>query len=107
MPGGLKKHLEEFVERRVEELSVSKSKNNVEYENLKNRAYEIQNKLVPQLSDEQQDMFVEYEAAMSAQDAIMRDSLYRDGLFDGIKIAKLILKCNPKDIDSYWKNIKD
>lgn len=104
MPAGIKKYLEEFVENRVEELSISKPKNNREYARLKDKAYELQSKLVPTLTDEQQDIFVEYEAAMSAQDAIMRDSLYRDGLLDGIKIAKLVLKCDPKDIDGCIKN---
>ncbi len=101
MPGGLKSHFEGFVEKRVEELSTLKPKNDLEYEELKKKAYEIQKKLMLQLSDEQQDLFVEYEAAMSAQDAIMRDSLYRDGLLDGIKIAKLVLKCDPKGTDGF------
>jgi len=104
MPGGLKKHLDEFVQRRVEELSHSKSKNNSEYIKLKDKAYELQLKLMPTLTDEQQDLFVEYEATMSSQEAIMRDCLYRDGLLDGIKTAKLVLKCDSKDKDGPRKN---
>ena len=103
MPAGLKKYLEEFVENRVEELCILKSTNIREYARLKDKAYELQSKLMHLLTGEQQDIFVEYEATMSAQDAIMRDSLYRDGLLDGIKIAKLVLKCDSKDKDDFRK----
>ncbi len=106
MVRGLKKHLEEFAERRVEELSILKSKNDNDYEELRKRAYEAQHKLAMQLSDKQQDLFVEYEAAINAQDAIMMESLYKEGLFDGVKIAKMILRCSPKDIDNYWRDGK-
>lgn len=105
MPGGLKKHLDEFIQRRVEELSHSKSKNNSEYIKLKDKAYELQHKLMPTLTDEQQDLFVEYEAAMSSQEAIMRDCLYRNGLLDGIKIARLMIKAENDGFRGFVKNI--
>lgn len=106
MPGGLKKHLDEFIQRRVEELSHSKSKNKKEYIMLKDKAYELQRKLMPTLTDEQQDLFVEYEATMSSQEAIMRDSLYRDGLLDGIKIARLVLRAENEGFRGFVKDIE-
>lgn len=92
MPGGLKKHLEETAERRVEELGILLLKNDSTYKELRIRAYEVQQMLVAKLTEEQQGIFVEFEGLQNSQEAIVRDRIYRDGFMDGVKLVRLLLK---------------
>jgi flagellar basal body-associated protein FliL len=92
MSGGLKKHLEEAAERRVEELGILLLKNDNTYKELRTREYEVQQILMTTLTEEQQGMLVELEGLHSSQESIARDRIYRDGFMDGVKLVRLLLK---------------
>lgn len=107
MPGGLKKHIQEIAERRVEELRTLLLNNDRDYADIRTQSYELQQKLMTILDNEQQGMFVELEAMQSSQEAIIHDELYKYGFMDGIKVVKLILKFEPKDMGRYMRKEKE
>jgi len=99
MPVGLNKYLEEIADKRVEELRFQLSQKNIRYVELKAQAYELQQKLMATLTEEQQGMLVKLEDLESAQEAIIHDDLYMNGFKDGLKCARLVLGYCPKDPD--------
>jgi hypothetical protein len=104
MPGGLKKHLVEIAERRVEELRTLLLKNDMDYADQRAQSYELQRTLITTLNSKQKRIFAELETMQNSQEAFIHDELYKYGFMDGIKAAKLILKCNSKDIKSNFGN---
>lgn len=92
MFGRFKVYLEIFFERRVEDIAILAQKDDsviamlIEEKRLQDKI------LIEKLDEEGQKAFMNYESANSCLEAKIRDRLYRQGFFDGMKVVRIFSK---------------
>lgn len=87
---GLKEYIMDFICERSNDVSAEIMCSNQEYIDLFNKECEIFERLKLVLPGEMQNLLMEMETLETNQEAIMHDGLYKQGLIDGIRIAKAI-----------------
>ncbi|MBV4416107.1 hypothetical protein KM792_02635 [Clostridium tyrobutyricum] len=74
-----------FMERRISKILLN-LKNNAEYNELKIRSRNIENKIMNKLNSEEQNLFIKYEDILDEQLGIAMGKIYKTGFEDSIKI---------------------
>jgi hypothetical protein len=85
-------YLEEFMCDRTEEIEQEIFTNNQRYRELTTEICEVQRALTDDLSPQLQSLVDRYYDAETEQDCIVSETMYRQGLIDGIKITGIIHK---------------
>jgi hypothetical protein len=91
----LKRHsqyFEEFIIERTEEIGREILCKNQRYQELNSKIIEVQDALTANLSPQTQSLVNKYDDAESEHECIVRETMYRQGLIDGIKLTGVIHK---------------
>ncbi|EPR08081.1 DUF6809 family protein [Ruminiclostridium papyrosolvens] len=87
---GLKKYFKDFVTERSIDISARICCFNGEYRKLDLKINEMQEEINQKMPEDMQQLFIKLEELETAQQAIIQDGLYKQGLLDGIRIARTI-----------------
>jgi hypothetical protein len=83
-------YFEEFIFGRTEEVEQEIFSNNQRYQELTTEICEVQQALTDNLSPQLQSLVDRYYDAETEQDCIVSETMYRQGLIDGIKLTGMI-----------------
>jgi deoxyadenosine/deoxycytidine kinase len=86
------KYFEELIFDRTEEIEQDIFSNNQRYRELSTEICEVQQALTDNLSPQLQSLVDRYYDAETEQDCIASETMYRQGLIDGIKLTGIMQK---------------
>jgi hypothetical protein len=92
MEESLIKYLNEFIEKRAEDIYYEIIAEDVKYKELKGNLTDIQKLILNAIDDNVKKIFMEYENIVNTEICFIREKVYIEGLEDGIKIADTIKK---------------
>jgi hypothetical protein len=83
-------YFKDLIYERTEEVGREILYNNKRFLELNSRIIEAQYALMENLPSQSQPLLYSYDEAETEQDGIIIETMYRQGLIDGIKLAKLL-----------------
>lgn len=86
----LKKYLKDFISERSDDVAAKICYSNKKYKALNMELDEIQKEFTQELTEDAQRLTLKIEELQTAQSSIMFDGLYKQGLLDGVRIARTI-----------------
>lgn len=90
---GLMNYFKDFIDGRAEEICIKMSNCNKEYINLLEQTEEQVHIIMEKFNKENQELLLKYEYLVNLELVMVRDEVYKQGVFDGIKIAGMIDNC--------------
>ena len=83
-------YIDDFMDRRLNDIVVGLSKKNEEFKKLQLQSREVQEKFIAKDNEELQGLFIEYEDVINAQMAIIYREIYMTGFKDAVKIGGIV-----------------
>lgn len=87
---GLNEYLKDFISERSDDISGEICCSNRDYMALNMQLDEMQKEFTQELTEKAQRLTLKIEELQTNQSSIMFDGLYKQGLLDGIRIARTI-----------------
>jgi hypothetical protein len=89
---GYNQYFKELIFDRTGEIGAEILVNNQRYRELNTEICQVQRALTANLSPQLQSLVERYDDAVAEQDGIVSETMYRQGLIDGIKLTGMIHK---------------
>jgi hypothetical protein len=83
-------YFKEFILARTDEIVAEILLSNQRYRELNDEICQVQHELAANLAPQLQSLLDRYENAEAEHDGVISTAMYRQGLLDGVKLAKLI-----------------